>query len=341
MRKKLNIKFVDFTGAEGVARKLQARLEKYYELVETDQPDWVIYSVFGQEHLKYNDCVKIFWTGENQAPDFNLCDYGLSFDHIDFGDRYMRLPLWVLYEKDTTALKTKHLNASLAGKDSFCSFVYSNTNASPERGEMLDALNAYKTVNSGGRYKNNVGGPVADKLAFQQKHKFAIAFENASHDGYTTEKLVQAFAAGTVPIYWGDPRVGETFNEDAFINCLRYPNWEAVVARVKEIDEDDALWLKMIGTPALRDSEAIEKTLAELDTFLQHIFDQEPKAARRFSRDYWALKQLHQRQRERRAYERSFTGRMQRLTNRYIFPFARRHEKLWLLLKSLAKKLNV
>lgn len=339
--KTIRIKFVDFTSSPGSLRNIKALISQFYELDETDNPDWIVYSVFGQEHLKYNDCVKIFWTGENQAPDFNLCDYALGFDYIDFGDRYLRLPLWVLYSKDTALMTTKHLQPSLLAKDSFCSFVYSNSNASPERGEMLEALNGYKTVNSGGRYKNNVGGPVADKLAFQQKHKFAIAFENASHEGYTTEKLVQAFAAGTVPIYWGDPRVGETFNEDAFINCLHYPDWEAVVKRVKEIDEDDALWLKMVQTPALREADTVEKLLDSIDQFLQHIFDQEPKAARRFSRDYWALKQLHQRQRERRAYERSLMGRMQAFTNRYIFPFARKHEKLWLAFKSLAKKLNM
>ncbi|MBQ9426714.1 MAG: glycosyltransferase [Paludibacteraceae bacterium] len=340
--KTIRIKFVDFFSSfRPETDPLWQRLQQFYQVEISDKPDWLVYSVFGSEHLQYNNCVKIFYTGENQAPDFNLCDYALGFDYIDFGDRYLRLPLWVLYSKDTALMTTKHLQPSLRAKDSFCSFVYSNSNASPERGEMLEALNGYKTVNSGGRYRNNVGGPVADKLAFQQKHKFAIAFENASHEGYTTEKLVQAFAAGTVPIYWGDPRVGETFNEDAFINCLHYPDWEAVVKRVKEIDEDDALWLKMVQTPALREADTVEKLLDSIDQFLQHIFDQEPKAARRFSRDYWALKQLHQRQRERRAYERSLMGRMQAFTNRYIFPFARKHEKLWLAFKSLAKKLNM
>ena len=339
--KTIRIKFVDFTSSPGSLRNIKALISQFYELDETDNPDWIVYSVFGQEHLKYNNCVKIFWTGENQAPDFNLCDYALAFEHIELGDRYLRLPLWLLYRNDIERLKVKHIHTQLKDKDSFCSFVYSNSNAAPEREQLFDLLSAYRTVSSGGRYRNNVGEPVADKLAFQQHHKFDIAFENTSHDGYTTEKLVQAFAAGTIPIYWGDPRVGETFNTDSFINCHDYPNFDAVVERVKEIDGDDALWQKMISTPALRDPETVDKSMAELNAFLRHIFDQEPQAARRFSRDYWALKQLHQRQRERRAYERSFRGRMQTFTNRYLFPFARKHEKLWLTFKSLAKKLNM
>ena len=66
----------------------------------------------------------------------------------------------------------------------------SNTkNSSNERGEVFDLLKAYKTVSSGGKWRNNVGEPVADKLGFQSKHKFAIAFENNSHPGYLTEKF--------------------------------------------------------------------------------------------------------------------------------------------------------
>ena len=49
---------------------------------------------------------------------------------------------------------------------------------------------------------NNIGGAVSDKFAFQQKHKFSIAFENTSYCGYCTEKIVEAFVAGTIPIYW-------------------------------------------------------------------------------------------------------------------------------------------
>lgn len=340
MRKRLNLRFVDFKGSEGTIRPLRARIAQFYDIDETAQPDYIIYSVFGQEHLKYNDCVKIFWTGENQAPDFNLCDYAIGFEHLEFGDRYLRFPLWLFYEKDTPLMAEKHRKASLEGKDSFCSFVYSNSNASPERETMLNMLSEYKTVSSGGRYRNNVGGPVADKLAFQQRHKFAIAFENASHEGYTTEKLVQAFAAGTVPVYWGDPRVGETFNTDSFVNCADYPDFAAVSERIRQIDQDDALWLRMAAAPALRDPETIDRSFAGLDAFLRLIFEQEPLSARRFSRDYWALKQLRQRQREVRAYQRSFAGRFESFYNSHLHAFMKRHPFLWNTIQRLKRRHN-
>lgn len=80
----------------------------------------------------------------------------------------------------------------------------------------------YKKVDSGGKYKNNIGKPVENKRDFQMTHKFVIAFENTSTRGYTTEKIIGAYAAGAVPIYWGDPDVAMTFNTKSFINCNEY-----------------------------------------------------------------------------------------------------------------------
>src|SRR5688500_8710210 len=53
-----------------------------YTLEITDKPDFLIYSVFGNEHRKLN-CVKIFFTGENVRPNFAECDYSFSFDYIN------------------------------------------------------------------------------------------------------------------------------------------------------------------------------------------------------------------------------------------------------------------
>ena len=342
MNKTIRIKFVDFyPNFHPEKAPLWQRLWDLYHVELSENPDWLVYSVFGTEHLKYNNCVKIFYTGENQAPDFNLCDYALGFDYIDFGDRYMRLPLWLLYPNDIHAMLHKHERPTLDSKTDFCSFVVSNPHGNETRAKFMDMLSEYNQVHSGGRWRNNVGGPVADKLAFQKKHKFSMAFENTIYPGYTTEKLVQSFAAQTVPIYWGDPRVAETFNQEAFINCNDYPDLESVIERVKEIDQNDVLWLKMIETPALRDPEIIHKSLTDLDAFLQHIFDQEPQAARRFSRDYWAAKQLQQRLHEVKAYQHSLRCHFEKFYMHQIYPFVRKHAGLWNAVQRIKKALRI
>lgn len=339
--KTIKVKFVDFNeGATAVNVFLQF-LQERYEVEISDEPEWLLYSVFGNEHLNYNNCVKIFFTGENQTPDFNLCDYAIGFDYIDFGDRYIRFPLWALYLNEIEAMLAKHHNVSLSEKTDFCSFVVSNPHGNEARAQFMDKLSEYKQVHSGGRWRNNVGGPVADKLAFQKKHKFSMAFENACHPGYTTEKLMQSFAAQTVPIYWGDPRVAETFNQEAFINCNDYPDWESVIERIKEIDQDDALWQKMVETPALKDPQIVERTRQEAKNFLYHIFDQEPAEAKRFSRDYWTLKKLKERKREVKAYRRSVMGIAEAFYMNHLYSFARKHAGIWNAIQKMKKLVNI
>ena len=330
MKKTIKIKFVDFY-PNFIPNKssLWASLWERYNVVLSDEPQWLVFSVFGNEHLKYNNCVKIFYTGENQTPDFNLCDYALGFDYMEFGDCYMRFPLWMLYTKDIGFMLHKHEHPLIEQKTDFCSFVVSNPHGNEARAQFMDILSQYKTVHSGGRWRNNVGGPIEDKLVFQKTHKFSIAFENTIHPGYTTEKLVQSFAAQTIPIYWGDPRIAETFNTESFINCNDYSDWESVMARVKEIDQDDALWLRMMQAPALKDPKIVENIRKETTNFLYHIFDQEPDAAKRFSRDYWAIKQLRIRRQEINAYQRSFRGKCETFYMRFLYPFVRKHASLW------------
>ena len=217
MKPRIRINFVDFWDDFVPETSLFYQLlSEKYEIELSATPDYLFCSAFGDEHLKH-DCVKIFYTGENQCPDFNLYDYAIGFERMTLGDRYFRLPIYYLYANDFAAMQAKHVIENLDGKGDFCSFVYSNNNASPHREQFFDKLNEYKTISSGGRHRNNVGGPVADKLQFQLTHKFSIAFENSSYPGYCTEKLVQSFAARTIPIYWGDPQVDESFNEGAFI----------------------------------------------------------------------------------------------------------------------------
>lgn len=93
--KSLKIKFVDFWPGFNPNDNFITNALKGYEIVITDTPDYLFFSIFGYSHLKYN-CVKIMFVGENIVPDFNLCDYAMGFDFLNFGDRYMRLPLFLI-----------------------------------------------------------------------------------------------------------------------------------------------------------------------------------------------------------------------------------------------------
>lgn len=281
-------------------------LRKNFDVQLSDNPDYLIYSVNSKDYLNYN-CVRVFYTAENLVPDFNVCDYGIGFHYLEFGDRYIRFPLYLVdgftaydgdnYASDLQLALHKHENASTALKDKteFCSFVYSNSQAAQCREKMFEALSKYKPVSSGGRYKNNVGGPVADKLEFQKKHKFVIAFENTSTSGYTTEKIIGAFAAGAIPIYWGNPEITKEFNAGSFINCNDYGLTEKgeqeiieqIVQEIISLDRDDESYQNMIQTPAFNSNNDVMHQQKQFENFLCHIFDQPIEKAYRRNRFYW------------------------------------------------------
>ena len=202
MKTKLKIKFTDFyDGFIWNGHCLYKYLNQYFELELSDTPDLIIYSCYGTEFLKYS-CPRIFYTAENIRPDFRFCDFAVSFDYNN-NQNHFRLPLYSVYFTNQNLTKTRDAKSLLNKKKCFCSFVVSNAKESEERINFFYELSKYKQVASGGKYANNVGGPVANKRDFISRYLFNIAFENSSHPGYTTEKIAEPWLEGCIPIYWG------------------------------------------------------------------------------------------------------------------------------------------
>lgn len=278
MKKKIKIDFVDFfRGFDKENNQFTNILRERYDVEISDSPDYIFYSTFDKNFLDY-DCVKIYFTGECIVPDFNLCDYAMAFDHINFGDRYLRVPLYeVLHYKSKYQIL---IDGTVPEKEKtdFCGFVVSNDQGMKERQQMFNLLSTYKKVDSGGRFMNNIGGLVKDKLAFDQSHKFSLTFENCSHRGYTTEKIVEAFAAGAIPIYYGNPEIGKEFNTKAFVNIHEFASLEDAVKRIIEIDQNEDLYKQIKAEPIISGA---RKDDSELRAFLYNIFDQPLEGARR------------------------------------------------------------
>lgn len=238
-----------------------------------DKPDFVLCGTFGQEFLEY-ECPRILYSGEDSWPDLNVYDYAIGFPHLEFEGRYLRWPLYAMQDNWALALEKHRTPAGeLLAKKKFCSFVVSNDFCTL-RNEFFDILSRRGPVESGGRYRNNIGGPVSDKLAFQRQFRFAAAFENSSTPGYVTEKITDAFAAAAVPVYWGDPRIAAEFNPASFLSAFDFPTLDALADAVKEIFADDARWLAMAQAPILgADSLAARYADgAECFAFLDGIF---------------------------------------------------------------------
>lgn len=266
-------------------------LKKHYNVViDNENPDFAFCSHFGTDYLKYK-CVRILYLGEAKAPDFNIYDYAIAFDDIKFGDRYLQYPYLFFRESFKQALD-KHTFSDdyYLSKKKFCNVVVSNNLCDKKRDEYFKALCDYKMVDSGGRHLNNLpdGQPVPDKLAFQKEYKFSFAFENSAFTDYVTEKIFDAWAAGTVPVYWGAPNIDKYVNPKAFINCNDMKDEKELIAKIKEIDEDDEKYLAMMKEPVLLEDSVLNKMMDEayLENFLLNIFEQDKDKAKRRNSAY-------------------------------------------------------
>lgn len=294
--------------------------EKYEVIIDSKNPDYIFYSCFGYKHLKY-DCIKIFYTGENIRPDFNICDYAIGFDYLNFEDRYLRYPLYLMLNKYLLNLKKANsMKKKNIGKKKFCNMVVSNPLGSV-RNEFYKKLSQYKIVDSGGKYLNNIAGPIEDKISFQSKYKFSMAFENSKANGYCTEKIVDAYCAGTIPIYYGDNTIDTVFNPKSFIWIKDISDIDEVIELIKKIDNDDKIYSSYLNANILNDKNYIEKEQKKLKQFIYNIFDKEIINARRCIKDQWTYMYQVQRLEGMRLY------------NKFIFKSFRKIKKIFKITK--------
>lgn len=251
--------------------------------------------------LSFRGGVRIFIGGEAISPDFNLFDYACSFDRgLSLNDRAIRKPPILFFNQHVFTPLTNGCNdpeEELKLKKGFCNFIYSNPKAHPRRDELYHAISEYKHVDSLGPHLNNVGTSGSRTaqdwrhglVEMKRPYKFSIASENATFDGYVTEKLISSFQAHTIPIYWGDPSIAEEFNPKAFINANGLTDSE-LLQIVHDIDNDDGHWCDMIRQPAItgEQSAALRTETDIFTSFFRKVFDDRPiESKKRAPAGYW------------------------------------------------------
>lgn len=258
----LGVKFVDFWFDDFDFEwfdPFYTLLNELYDVEQVeDNPDILFFSSFGNEHFKYHEPTKIFYTAEVRSAlkdqeRFADADYSFTFHVRPNNDRHYRLPNWVGwrgYDNLEQLTKQRDPDTILEDKSKFCNFLYSNSN--PEgRKTFFKELSKYKKVDSGGSVLNNIGREIEQGkcVDWTKDYKFNIVFENQKHKGYVTEKILRAYLAETIPIYWGSDYVTEDFNPNSMIYVENMDDVSYYVDKVKEIDQDDERYRQIIAEP--------------------------------------------------------------------------------------------
>jgi hypothetical protein len=209
-----------------------------------------------------------------------------KFDH----QRYLRQPscvfdVWTLFDESRLVdsplnwlTETRNFEKISNRNTRFCSITQASHNDFRER--IFNKLCEYKTVTSSGPWKQNIESSEAlnkyqwqnhnyigridgltykEKIEFFQKYKFNIAIHYTNTESIVQEKLIHAFFAGAIPIFFGNKAIlEEGFNPESFINLHDFNDLDNFLDLIKKIDSNYELYKKYIKAPIFLDNKLPE-----------------------------------------------------------------------------------
>jgi len=98
-------------------------------------------------------------------------------------------------------------------------------------------------------------------------YRFALVLENTKADGYISEKILNAFLSGTIPIWYGTTDIFTIFNRRAFI-YYDIDNPKAALDQVAYLEQNRTAYRLMLDEPILADG---ERTLERWFSFTDNV----------------------------------------------------------------------
>lgn len=228
---------------------LKDQLAKYKEIH--------IHSIFGdtwpQLKDKEDDILYVQYSGEPVIKQNEIFDLNIV-PHSEFGKF---LPIPHLFNQifinkipiDILTKQRKLIKDEISDKK-FCLFSVSNP-LNKDRINFFKELSKSKKVDSCGKVLNNLGYRCPgfhdnkEYHNFINQYKFMICFESTSMKNYITEKLLNAYTCGTIPIYWGCPNLGDYINLDSILYLkadYTKADVKELISKIKQLDNDDQLY---------------------------------------------------------------------------------------------------
>ncbi|HWH82770.1 MAG TPA: glycosyltransferase family 10 [Burkholderiaceae bacterium] len=99
-------------------------------------------------------------------------------------------------------------------------------------------------------------GACESKYEVLSRYAFCLCFENMTMDGYISEKILDCFLAGTVPVYLGAPNIREFVPADAFVDARRFGSWEALWQHVSALAPAQVERMREAGAAFVRSAAA-------------------------------------------------------------------------------------
>jgi hypothetical protein len=202
---------------------------------------------------------KILFSGEPFLTNSDKYDL-LMYSH-ETQKNIVDLPLYAVYMHGNLLLN-RIINRPLITKipEKFCCFIVSNDSCTI-RNNMFHYLNQYKKVDSCGKYANNMQFVIPhlywteEFREYISKYKFIICFENNKQATYSTEKIVNPYVAGTIPIYWGSSHIHKVFNKNTmlYLENDSIESYQKIIKKIIELDNSDEKYIEFINRHPITD----------------------------------------------------------------------------------------
>lgn len=98
-----------------------------------------------------------------------------------------------------------------------------------------------------------------------------MCFENFSFPGYITEKIIDCFVAGVIPVYLGAPDIEEFLPSDSFIDVRKYQSWDSLLAKLTSLGEMEATKMIDNGRKFLATSEGQSHSFEGFASFIEGL----------------------------------------------------------------------
>lgn len=126
-------------------------------------------------------------------------------------------------------------------KSKLLSIVASNKNYAPGhrlRHEVIKA-NLHKDLELWGSGYRWFEDTAEGKISPFAPYRYNIVIENCQYPGYFTDKIIDCFATGSIPIYWGNPTMHELFDDRGFYTWNTIDELQKILSQVSEEDYND------------------------------------------------------------------------------------------------------
>lgn len=209
----------------------------------------------------------IWYTGENERPPLIDFDLSISFDQDDKSTKNVYFPLalmsldWWGKQAHTETPEYKRLGTSITPGQAVLSRTVNTANRSrfacafigrPEPSRLrairvLEELTGHQ-VDVFGKQGKSTSEP---KIEIASDYRFMVCFENDAYPGYVTEKTLEAWACGSIPI-WDGIDQHEILNEGALINLRNFNNLAQMVDHVSHLNSNELELSKVADRPILK-----------------------------------------------------------------------------------------